>query len=267
MKIFALPGAKPQRMIIDTHSHIYLEEFDNDIDEVIQRAQNAGVGKILLPAIDQDHHQRVLNLSAKYPQVCLPMMGLHPCSVKEDYLTELEAVKNFLQKEEFIAVGEIGLDFYWDTSYREQQYDAFRKQIEWAKERNLPVVIHSRNAIDECIEVIKEMQDGGLKGVFHCFSGTKEQAERIIETGFYLGIGGVLTFKKSGLDAVMADISLDYIVLETDAPYLAPVPFRGKRNESSYLVHIVAKLATLKQLSGVEIEKITTNNAIKLFTL
>lgn len=256
-----------QVMLIDTHAHIYVEEFDNDREDIIQRSDNEGVEKILLPAIDGQYHQRLLSVCQQYPGKCFPMMGLHPCSVKENYLVELKVVEDYLFKGGFVAVGEIGLDFYWDTSFTAQQFEAFSTQIRLAMDINLPIVIHSRNSIDACIDVVTENQKGQLNGVFHCFSGTAEQARKITGLGFYLGIGGVLTFKKSGLDQVIKEVPLEYIVLETDAPYLAPVPFRGKRNESSYLRYIVKKLAEIKSLSEQEIEAITTNNAIKLFRL
>lgn len=252
-------------MLIDTHSHIYLKEFDADRDSVLLRAENEGVKKILLPAIDSETHAATLQIEEQFPQTCLAMMGLHPCSVKENFEYEIQLVKDFFDKRKFVAVGETGLDFYWDLTFKEQQYDAFQIQIDIAKRLYLPVVIHSRNSIDECISVIKQNQDGNLKGVFHCFSGNTMQAQRIMELGFYLGIGGVVTFKNSGLDKVMQEIDLSKVVLETDAPYLAPVPFRGKRNECSYLKYIVSKLAEIKEMSNEEIEEITTKNAQALF--
>jgi TatD DNase family protein len=252
-------------MIIDTHSHIYLPEFENDRTSMLEKAEKEGIGKILMPAIDSSTHGAMIKLEEENPTLCLSMMGLHPCSVKENPDAELEIVSDFLGKRTFIAVGEIGLDFYWDKTFIDQQYDAFHQQIEWALHYDIPVVIHSRNSIDECIKVIAEHQKGKLKGVFHCFSGNKEQAEQIIDLGFYLGIGGVLTFKNSGLDAVMEKISLDHVVLETDAPYLAPVPFRGKRNEPAYLKYVVDKLAVIKNKNVDEIAAITTANAEKLF--
>jgi TatD DNase family protein len=251
--------------IIDTHSHIYVSEFDMDRVEMMRRAEKEGVTKIFLPAIDSDSHEKMLQTEADFPGICHSMMGLHPCSVKENYKEELELVQEYLKKRPFKAVGEIGLDFYWDKTFTTQQYEAFYQQIEWALAYNLPIVIHSRNATEECIKVVAEHQKGELRGIFHCFSGNEEQARQLIELGFYLGIGGVVSFKNSGLDAVMEIIGLDNVVLETDAPYLAPVPFRGKRNEPSYLKYVVEKLATIKNISVKEVAAITTANAEKLF--
>lgn len=252
-------------MLIDTHSHIYLPEFEPELAEMLKRAEKEGVGKILMPAIDSSTHQQMLQLEESLPDQCLSMMGLHPCSVKENYKEELAIARNYLKKQRFKAVGEIGLDFYWDKTFTEQQYAAFNEQIEWALEYNIPIVIHSRESTDECINVVAAHQKGQLTGVFHCFSGNVEQAQKIIGLGLYLGIGGVVTFKNSGLDKVMESVSLENIVLETDAPYLAPVPFRGKRNEPSYLKYVVEKLSTLKNISIEEVAKITTTNAGKLF--
>ena len=253
--------------LIDTHSHIYLSEFAEDRTEMFERAEKEGVRKILLTAIDSSTHNEMLELEAANKELCVAMMGVHPCSVKEDFENELKIARDYLEKRRFIAVGEIGLDFYWDKTFTEQQYAAFHKQIEWALEFDLPIVIHSRNSTDECISVVKEHQKGNLKGVFHCFSGNADQAKKIIDLGFYMGIGGVVTFKNSGLDKVMSAVSLDHIVLETDAPYLAPVPFRGKRNEPSYLKYVVEKLATIKNISTDKIAEITTANAEKLFVM
>lgn len=225
--------------LIDTHSHTYTSEFDTDRSSMLERAEKEGVSKILLPAIDSSTHEAMLRLEKEKPFFCLSMMGVHPCSVKENYREELKIAKDYLEKRPFKAIGEIGLDFYWDKTFTEQQYDAFHEQIEWALHYDLPIVIHSRNSTDECIKVVTEHQKGKLKGVFHCFSGDADQARQVIDLGFYLGIGGVVTFKKSGLDAVVATVKMKHIVLETDAPYLAPVPFRGKRNEPSYLKYVV----------------------------
>ncbi|HEX7905382.1 MAG TPA: TatD family hydrolase [Chitinophagaceae bacterium] len=252
-------------MLIDSHAHIYLEQFSEDRSAMIGRAENEGIGEILLPAIDSSTHELMLELEALYPAICRSMMGLHPCSVKQNFEDELSAVKSYLEKRAFAAVGEIGLDFYWDKTFTDQQYAAFHRQTEWALDYAIPVVIHSRNATDECIGVIAQHQKGNLKGVFHCFSGDADQAKQIIDLGFYLGIGGVLTFKNAGLDKVMMEIDLDRVVLETDAPYLAPVPFRGKRNEPSYLKYVVNKLAEIKNTSIEEVATITTANAKKLF--
>ena len=254
-------------MIIDTHSHIYLPEFRDDLDQMLRRAENESIKLILMPAIDNETHLSMLEIEAQYPEKCLSMMGLHPCSVKEGYKQELKIVEEYFEKRRFVAVGETGLDFYWDRTFTKEQYESFQTQIELAKQYDIPVVIHSRNSIDECIKVIRENQQGNLKGVFHCFSGNEKQAKEIIDLGFYLGIGGVVTFKNSGLDKVMADIDMKNVVLETDAPYLAPVPFRGKRNECSYLKYVVEKLAEIKNVAKEEIANITTKNAKELFNI
>jgi TatD DNase family protein len=251
--------------LIDSHAHIYLTEFDSDRTEMLKRAENEGVTKIMMPAIDSTTHTQMMDLEAEYPSFCFSMMGLHPCSVKENYKDELKTARNFLEKRAFKAVGEIGLDFYWDKTFSEQQYAAFQEQIEWALHFDIPIAIHSRNSTDECIKVVTGHQKGKLKGVFHCFSGNVDQAKQVIEMGFYLGIGGVVTFKNSGLDKVMEEIDLKSIVLETDAPYLAPVPFRGKRNEPSYLKYVIEKLSTIKNISRDDVASITTLNAEKLF--
>ena len=254
-------------MIIDTHSHVYLSEFDADRAEMLTRAENERIGIVLMPAIDSQAHSAMLKTERDFEGKCLSMMGLHPCSVKEGYKEELKIVREYFGKRRFVAVGETGLDFYWDRTFTNEQYDSFQTQIEIALHYDIPVVIHSRNSIDECIKVIGENQKGNLKGVFHCFSGNAEQAKQIIDLGFYLGIGGVITFKNSGLAPVMADIDLKNVVLETDAPYLAPVPFRGKRNECSYLKYVVQKLSEVKNIPEQAIENMTTQNAKKLFGL
>lgn len=254
-------------MIVDTHCHLYLNEFKNDITAVIKRAADEGVNKFYLPAIDSAETENMFLLESNFPEKCFAMMGLHPCSVKENYLDELAIVKNWLTKRKFAAIGEIGLDFYWDKTFVTQQYQAFRMQIEWSLQYNLPIVIHTRNAMQETIDVVKEFVPQGVRGIFHCFGGTVENAKEIIAAGFYLGIGGVLTYKKSGLAEVLEQIDLKYMVLETDSPYLTPVPFRGKRNESSYLKYIVEKLALVKNISAEEIAAITTANAEKIFGL
>ncbi len=253
--------------LIDTHAHLYLSEFTDGIVEVMARAKEKEISPVLLPAIDSSTHTAMLELEAAFPEDCISMMGLHPCSVKADYLEELRAVEDWLSKRKFVAIGEIGLDFYWDISFKEQQYETFNRQVEWALHYNLPIAIHSRNATDECIRVVRQHQKGALKGVFHCFSGSLEQAREIIDEGFYLGIGGVLTYKNAGLDKVIKEIDPRHIVLETDAPYLTPVPFRGKRNESSYLTYILQKLADGWETNVESIAGITTRNAEKLFGL
>lgn len=252
---------------IDTHAHLYSPEFDADRSEMVTRAVRQGVNKLLMPNIDEDSIPGMLSLEAEFPEECLPMMGIHPCYVKENVEVQLAIVQDWLSKRKFWAVGEIGLDFYWDQTFKEQQYTAFRSQIQLAMEHQLPIAIHSREATRACIDVVKELHNGSLTGVFHCFSGTKEEAQEIIDMGFYLGIGGVVTFKKAGLDILMADIDLQHVVLETDAPYLAPVPYRGKRNESAYIPLIAQKLADVKNLKIEEVAAITTGNARKLFKM
>lgn len=254
-------------MLIDTHCHIYLDEFQADRPEMLSRAENEGIVLCLMPAIDSLTHHNMLEIEENNADICLAMMGLHPGSVKEGFAGELKIARNWFEKRSFTAVGEIGLDFYWDKTFTTQQYEAFHTQIEWALEFDIPIVIHSRNAIDECINVVKEHQEGKLKGVFHCFSGDMNQAKQIIDLGLFLGIGGVVTFKNSGLDKIMIDVDMKKVILETDAPYLAPVPFRGKRNECSYLKFVVEKLSEIKNVSKNEIEMVTTNNAKKLFSL
>ncbi len=252
-------------MIIDTHTHLYLNDFAEDIDEVIKRAVKEGVEKFYLPAIDSTETANLLALEKKYPDKCFAMAGLHPCSVKENYKEELDMVHISLKERKFAAIGEIGLDFYWDTTFTQEQYEAFRQQIKWALEFNLPIVIHSRNAMQQCIDVVKAYKEKNLRGIFHCFSGTLQNALEIIETGFYLGVGGVITYKNSGLADVIKEIDLKHIVLETDAPYLTPVPFRGKRNESSYLKYVVQKIADVKNISAEEVAEVTTGNAENIF--
>ncbi|GAB4092757.1 TatD family hydrolase [Flaviaesturariibacter terrae] len=250
--------------LIDTHAHLYLPEFRERWPELLERAHTAAVGTILLPAIDSETHAAVLELEAAHPE-CRAMMGLHPCSVGANWAEELALVRAYLSERRFCAIGEIGLDFYWDKTFTEQQYSAFHEQIGLALQYDLPIAVHSRSATAEAIEVVRQYP--GLRGVFHCFGGTLEEAEALIGLGFYLGIGGVLTFKNSGLDSVVAAIGLDRIVLETDAPYLAPVPFRGKRNEPSYLRHVAEKLAGVSGKSLPEVADITSANARALFRL
>lgn len=249
--------------IIDTHTHIYLPELRDGLENLVQRAREAGVTQMLLPAIDSETHEQLLQVADTYGY--LPMMGLHPCSVKANFEEELSIIKNYLAQRTFIAVGEIGLDFYWDRTFEKEQYEAFHQQIALAMEYNLPISIHSRNATPEAIDVVRQYP--GLRGVFHCFSGSVEEAEAALQTGFYLGIGGVVTFKNGGLDKVIKAVGLDKVVLETDAPYLAPVPFRGKRNEPSYLAHVVTKLAELTGLPEATVAARTTENAQHLFNI
>jgi TatD DNase family protein len=253
--------------MVDTHCHLYLEDFKADIAEVIKRAEVEGVNKFYLPAIDSSETENIFLLVKKYPEKCFAMMGLHPCSVKENYLDELGIVKKWLSKRKFAAIGEIGLDFYWDKTFTAQQYEAFRMQIELSLHYKLPIVIHTRNAMQETINVVKEFVPKGVHGIFHCFGGSYQNAKEIIDAGFYLGIGGVVTYKKSGLAEVLEKIDLQHIVLETDSPYLTPFPFRGKRNESSYLKFIVEKLAQIKNVRVEEVAAVTTANAEKIFGL
>ena len=254
-------------ILIDTHCHLYGEEFTGDIETVIQNATIEGVQKFYLPGIDSNSIDAMFRLEQQFPNKCIAMMGLHPCYVKENYKEELDVVQQWLTDRKFAAIGEIGLDFYWDKTFMIEQYQAFRTQIEWAITYNTPIVIHSRNAMQETINLVKEYVPKGVKGIFHCFSGSYESAKEIINAGFYLGIGGVLTYKNAGLAEVLAKIDLQHIVLETDAPYLTPVPFRGKRNESSYLKYVVAKLAAIKNITIEEVAAITTSNAEKIFCL
>ncbi len=254
-------------ILTDTHCHLYSEEFAVDIEEVIKNAAIEGVQQFYLPGIDSTAIESMLALEKKFPGKCIAMIGLHPCYVKDNYDEELEIVRGWLTKREFAAIGEIGLDFYWDKTFLIQQYQAFRTQIEWAIEYKRPIVIHTRNAMQETINLVKEYKSTGLSGIFHCFSGSYESAKEIIDAGFYLGIGGVVTYKNAGLAEVLTKIDLEHLVLETDAPYLTPVPFRGKRNESSYLKYIAAKIAAIKQVPVEEVASITTANAEKIFAL
>ncbi len=252
-------------MFIDTHAHLYLDRFDEDREAVMERAQENKIERIYLPNIDASTIEAMLKLEETYPKRCFAMMGLHPCSVKENVEEELRIVEEWLNKRTFCAVGEIGIDLYWDTTFFEQQKMAFRKQINWAKDLGRPIVIHSRNSTNEVIELVKGEQDGRIKGIFHCFGGSVEEANQIIDLGLYLGIGGVLTFKKSGLDKTLAEIDVKHLVLETDSPFLAPSPFRGKRNESAYIHQIATKLASIKEMELAQVEEITTKNAIEIF--
>jgi TatD DNase family protein len=251
--------------LIDTHTHLYVEEFKEDIEFVVERALAEGVEKFYLPAIDSSENEALLNLEKKFPDQMFAMTGLHPCSVKENFKEELKKIEQQLSEREFAAIGETGLDFYWDKIFSKQQYESLHIHAEWAIEYKKPLVIHTRNAMQETIDLVKKYKGKNLFGIFHCFSGTLENAKDIIDAGFLLGIGGVLTFKNSGLAEVIKEVDLKYLVLETDSPYLAPVPFRGKRNESSYLKYIVEKLATLKNMSTKEIALQTTENAERVF--
>ncbi len=254
-----------QNFWIDTHAHIFAKEFEADRADMMQRAQDNAVGKIFMPNIDHTTIDSMLDLERKHPAVCYPMMGLHPCHVKKDFEKELYEVENWLNKRKFSAVGEMGTDLYWDKTFWDQQVEAFTIQVGLAKKHNLPVVVHCRESIDQTLDLVEKQQDGKLKGVFHCFTGSKEQAERLAKLGFYFGIGGVATFKKSGLDTVIPDIPLDRIILETDSPYLAPTPHRGKRNEPAYIPLIGQRVAELKNSNLAEVQQVTTKNALTLF--
>lgn len=253
--------------MIDTHAHIYLPEFDGDLREMIGRARATGVEKIFMPNIDSGSIEIMLAVQKVYPDLCFPMMGLHPCSVKENFEEELSLVEKYFSDGEipFFGVGECGLDYYWDTTFVAQQKAAFEFQILLAKKYQLPVIIHSREATDDCIELIARHAAPELRGIFHCFSGTIEQLERVISLGFYAGIGGVVTFKNGGLDKILRAEHLPWLVLETDSPYLAPVPFRGKRNEPAYLDFVAKKLSEILDMEEEVIKKITSENAGKLF--
>lgn len=256
--------------IIDTHSHIYQPDFDDDIENVINRAKAIGVEKILLPNIDVESIDRLHSLVTSHPRICIPMMGLHPTSVGESWKSDLEVMKNLFEKKSFkyIAVGEIGVDLYWDKTYQHEQCLAFKEQLNWSIEYDLPVVIHSRDSNIETIDCVKDVGAKNLRGVFHSFAGTEEELERILELeNFLLGINGVVTFKNSTLSTVLKKTDLSKIIIETDAPYLAPVPYRGKRNEPSYTKEIVNKLSEIYALSPDEVASITTKNAEKLFGL
>lgn len=251
--------------ITDTHTHLYSEEFDQDRDEMIQRAINAGVSRFFIPAIDSTCTKAMYELEKNYPDNVFLMTGLHPTYVKENYLEELMHVENELEKRKFYAIGEIGIDLYWDKTHLEEQQIAFRSQIRWAKKYKLPIVIHCREAFDEIFDILEDEKSADLFGIFHCFSGTYEQALRAISYNMKLGIGGVVTFKNGKIDQFLNQIDLKHIVLETDSPYLAPIPFRGKRNESSYLVNVVDKLAQIYGLSANEIAEVTTQNSKAIF--
>ena len=251
--------------ITDTHTHLYSEEFDQDRDEIIRRALAAGVSRFFIPAIDSSCTDAMYDLEKKYPNHVFLMMGLHPTHVKENYLEELQQVETELSKRKFYAIGEIGIDLYWDKMRLKEQQIAFKRQIQLAKKYKLPIVIHCREAFDEIFEILEEEKSVDLFGIFHCFSGTYEQALQAISYNMKLGIGGVVTFKNGKIDQFLHQIELKHIVLETDSPYLAPIPFRGKRNESSYLVNVVQKLAQLYALSANEIAAITTENSKTVF--
>jgi len=252
--------------MIDTHAHLYDEQFDSDRDAVIARAVDAGVGQMLLPNVDAQTVQPLLDTCRQYPDRCFPMLGLHPTSVDKNFEQQLKLIESYLDKTEIVAIGEIGIDLYWDKQYLVQQLEAFRIQIGWARKLGLPLSIHCRKSFNEIISILKKEQDGSLTGVFHCFPGNVRQAEEVTALGFTLGIGGVVTYKNAEMAAVVQHIAIEYILTETDAPYLSPVPFRGKRNESAYIPHIVQKIAELKSMSISEVVNTTSTNAERIFS-
>ena len=252
-------------MITDTHTHLYSEQFDEDRQAMMQRALDAGVSRFFIPAIDSSYTERMLDLEKKYPNDVFLMMGLHPTSVKENYKEELALVKEWIDKRNFYAIGEIGIDLYWDKTFLPQQQEAFRTQIQWAKEKKLPIVIHCRDAFDEIFEILETEKGDDLRGIFHCFTGTLAQAKKAISYNMKLGIGGVATFKNGKIDKFLNEIDIKQIVLETDSPYLAPTPYRGKRNESSYITQVVDKLVAIYELTFEEIAEITTQNSKDIF--
>ena len=252
-------------VLTDTHTHLYASQFDEDRVETIQRSLDLGISRYFIPAIDSETTGAMFSLEKQFPENIFLMMGLHPTSVKENYKEELNHVKAWLDKRKFYAVGEIGMDLYWDKTFVKEQQEAFKMQINWAKEKNLPIVIHCRDAFDEVFEVLEEVKDDKLYGIFHCFTGSLEQAKQAISYNMKLGIGGVITFKNGKIDKFLDKIPLEKIVLETDSPYLAPTPHRGKRNESAYLINVANKLADIYQVTTEEIASITTNNSKIIF--
>ena len=252
-------------MITDTHTHLYSSQFDEDRETMMKRAKDAGVSRFFIPAIDSSYTDKMMQLEKNYPKDVFLMMGLHPTSVKENYLEELAHVREWIDKKDFYAIGEIGIDLYWDKSLLTQQQEAFKTQIKWAKEKNLPIVIHCRDAFDEIFEVLEAEKGDDLRGIFHCFTGTQEQAEQAISYNMKLGIGGVATFKNGKIDKFLNEIAIQHIVLETDSPYLAPTPYRGKRNETSYITQVIDKLVDIYEISFQEISEITTQNSKDVF--
>jgi TatD DNase family protein len=252
--------------VTDTHAHLYSAKFSDDREMMMNRAFEAGVSRIFLPAIDSESHNDLIALADAYPENCFAMMGLHPCSVNPQTIdNEMREIEYWHSIRKFVAVGEIGIDLYWDKTHLKLQQEIFARQIDLAKKLNLPIVIHSRNAFQECYEIVKDKQDGNLKGIFHCFSDGRDEAQKVIDLGFLMGIGGVVTFKNSGVDKVVEKFDLKNFVLETDAPYLAPTPYRGKRNESAYIIHVANKIAEIKKCTAEEVETVTTENSKRLF--
>ena len=256
---------KISQMFVDTHSHIYSEEFSSDRDEAISRALKAGVSKIILPNIDSSTIKSLLDLTDSKPELFIPLIGLHPTSVKEDFEKELQIMQYWFDKRKFFGIGEIGIDLYWDKTFIKEQIEVFRIQIGWAKNAGIPVVIHVRDSFQETFEVLQQEKDESLRGVFHSFTGSAEQADQVVDLGFKIGLGGIVTFKNSGLDSVVQHIDLKNILLETDSPWLAPVPHRGRRNECSYITAVASKIASLHQISVEEVARVTTQNAQQLF--
>lgn len=251
--------------LTDTHTHIYYHVDTLALQEQINRCLKNNISRLFLPNVDTASIKNVLNTAEAYPENCYPMLGLHPCSVKENFREELASIKSAIDENRIYAIGEIGLDLYWDKSTLEEQKEAFRIQVGWAKEKNLPIIIHCRDAFNQLFELLEELKDDKLYGIFHCFTGNLEQAHKAIALGFFLGIGGVVTFKNAGLDKVVEQLDLKHLVLETDAPYLAPVPYRGKANESSYLIHVAQKVADIHRRSLTDVANITTENSKIVF--
>ena len=251
-------------MLTDSHIHLYLNDFDNDLSIVLNQAKKNKINRFLLPNIDNASLPKLLALCKKYTNL-YPMIGLHPCSVKENYLSEIELLYHDIKQHDFVAIGEVGIDLYWDKSFFEQQKHAFKLQINFGKKHNLPIIIHSRNSFKDVFQIIHNEKSSQMTGIFHCFSGTYEEAKKIIDLGFYLGIGGVVTFKNSDLKNILKKISLKHIVLETDAPYLAPHPFRGKRNEPKFLSIIANQIAEIKKTTIEDVAQITNDNINKIF--
>ncbi len=251
--------------MIDTHAHIYADQFTEDIEAVIERSIEAGIERIYMPNIDHTSIDAMLDLELKHPGFCIATMGLHPCSVKADFEKELYIIEEWLGKREFVAIGEMGTDLYWDKTFLDQQVEAFKIQVAWAKQYKKPIIIHCRESLDMTIDLVEQLKDDNLTGVFHCFNGSVDQASRIAKLGFHIGLGGVSTFKNAGMSEVIPHLDMSHVVLETDSPYLAPVPFRGKRNEPSYVKLITQKVADDRATLLEEVISITTDNANKLF--
>ncbi len=254
-------------MLIDTHAHLYLQQFKHDIDDVVNRAKLLKISGIFLPNIDRNSINDLHRLCDAYPDLCHPLMGLHPCSVNSDYRDELAFIKSVLSRRSYFGIGETGIDLYWDQTYKKEQIDAFEQQIEWAKEYDVPIIIHSRDSLDLTIELIRTHQDGSLKGIFHCFNGTVDQCREVSDLNFLMGLGGVITYKNAGLDEMVRYMPYENMVLETDAPYLSPVPYRGKRNESSYIAFVAEKVSQLRKDDVEVVMEKTTLNAQNIYQI